>query len=310
MKELDDFFKKVVACPKCKGSLGFANDEMECSKCLEKYPIKNGIPVLLDAHKHADLLLSTEKWDEEYKKLSMKDLEEEKRRYDEVDLGETLAYVDKFILPEHKVFLELGCGPAFLSLDMARKGYTVICVDISMEALKIARKFFEKENLKGYFVCCNILEMPFKDNIVDFSNGSGVIEHFKDTQKSVDELFRITKPGGVALNTVPYLSIAIFYRQLWGNVPDVPVLKQLGEFIHIKLLKSKHMIFGYEKSFSRRKMKKVFGRAGFKDVETGLFECYLPLAFVKNLKIKKFLRKLCRSQIFWPMIYIYAKKDK
>lgn len=307
---MDDFFKEIVVCPNCKNSMNFQTDAVTCLHCKASYPIVDGVPILLDKHTNKDLLLSLEKWNEEYKRVSESDIIEEKRRYDEVDLVETSRDINKFILPEHKVFLELGSGPAFLSLDMAKKGYTVVCVDLSIEALKIAKRVFEKEGVKGYFICCNILEMPLKSESIDFLNGSGVIEHFEDTDQSVRELFRILKPNGGALNTVPYLSFATFYRQLWGNIPDVPVLKQIAEFLHITLLKSKHMTFGYEKSFSRSKMLRIFKKAGFSHVETGLFECFLPLSFVKLEKIKKFLRKLTGYQPFWPMIYIYARKNK
>lgn len=44
-KELFD----ILACPQCKGNLKYAEGkkELECSQCKIKYPIEDGIPVLL-----------------------------------------------------------------------------------------------------------------------------------------------------------------------------------------------------------------------------------------------------------------------
>lgn len=44
---------KVLACPVCKGNLKYTEDKkaLECPKCKVKYPIKEGIPVLLPPEK-------------------------------------------------------------------------------------------------------------------------------------------------------------------------------------------------------------------------------------------------------------------
>lgn len=44
-KELFD----ILACPKCRGDLGYNKDETKlvCLKCKKNYEIKEGIPILL-----------------------------------------------------------------------------------------------------------------------------------------------------------------------------------------------------------------------------------------------------------------------
>ena len=39
----------ILACPLCKADLEYTRDKkgLACSKCGEKYPIKEGVPVLL-----------------------------------------------------------------------------------------------------------------------------------------------------------------------------------------------------------------------------------------------------------------------
>lgn len=43
VKELLD----ILACPKCKGPLEASGDNLVCPACGLKYPVRDGIPVLL-----------------------------------------------------------------------------------------------------------------------------------------------------------------------------------------------------------------------------------------------------------------------
>jgi len=42
-KELLD----ILACPACKGDVELKNNKICCKKCSKKYPVHNGIPVML-----------------------------------------------------------------------------------------------------------------------------------------------------------------------------------------------------------------------------------------------------------------------
>ena len=38
---------EILVCPVCKESVRLESDELVCTKCQRKYPIKDGIPVML-----------------------------------------------------------------------------------------------------------------------------------------------------------------------------------------------------------------------------------------------------------------------
>ena len=204
-----------------------------------------------------------------------------------------------------------------LGLHMARRGHRVIGIDSSFEALKLAREIFARKfqsikssNSPGaLFVCADVKKMPLAADSIDLIYGGGVIEHFDNLKGSVSELYRVCKSGGAAFNTVPCLSLgALTYRQLWGNIPDLPVIKQMAEFIHIGLLKSRHMKFGYEKSYLVSKLRRVFKKAGFSSVDIGYFDCNLKFEFVRNNCLKDVLKKIARNRLFWPMVYVSSIK--
>ncbi|MGC9203237.1 MAG: class I SAM-dependent methyltransferase [Thermoproteota archaeon] len=220
------------------------------------------------------------------------------------------SYISKYIRSEGDYFLELGCGPARLSCLLAKEGIKTVGIDLSLNGLRLAKALFKRKNVKGYFVCGNILEMPFKDNVFSFSYGGGVLEHFRDTQKAVNEIYRLTVRGGFTTNTVPYLSLSTIYRMCrWGNVPDIPMMGDIIELLGVKVLKGRYLRFGYEKSFTSSKIKKIFRRAGFRNVETGLFKTHYPLEIISSPVIKEAISKLANSsRLFWPMIYINGEK--
>ena len=38
---------EILACPVCKSDVGEENEQIICTACGRKYPIRNGIPVML-----------------------------------------------------------------------------------------------------------------------------------------------------------------------------------------------------------------------------------------------------------------------
>ncbi len=46
-QELDEEFLSLLACPECKTSVRREGDRLVCSTCGRRYPIRDGIPVML-----------------------------------------------------------------------------------------------------------------------------------------------------------------------------------------------------------------------------------------------------------------------
>jgi len=44
---IDEQLLKILACPACQGDVELNDKRIVCVKCGRKYPIKDGIPVLL-----------------------------------------------------------------------------------------------------------------------------------------------------------------------------------------------------------------------------------------------------------------------
>lgn len=206
--------------------------------------------------------------------------------------------------------MEIGCGSFFIGQILAKKCRLVVGIDFSLKALEIARQMLKDQGIENFvLIHGDIFNMPLKSESVNLIYGGGVIEHFQKTEECIKELFRVTSKKGIVLNAVPILNIgSLTYRQIWGNIPNFPILKQLAEFIHIKLLKEKHMVFGYEMSFLKRKLEKIHLKVGFKKVSIKRLECPVMLDFLPK-KIRPIFRWVAINfKQFWPMALVVAKK--
>lgn len=302
-----------LCCCDCHGSLSQEKNSLICNFCHRKQgQIIDQNIVCTKFHPSADLAISIKKWDEFYHKFFKKNIfDSYKREYINDYFESEYKQIIKEKKISHKVYLEIGCGPMLLGQELAKSAKLVIGIDVSLNALRIAQKSIQKRGIKNYLLILgDILNMPLKDNCIDLIYGGGVIEHFKNTQQCVNELYRILKKDGVSFNTVPYLNLgSLTYRQIWGNIPNFPILKEIAEFIHIKLLKARHMIFGYEFSFLGYTLKKIHKKAGFQTVKIDRFEVKLTFDFLPVGLLRNFCIYLAEKYpLFWPMVKVIAIK--
>ena len=96
--------------------------------------------------------------------------------------------------------LEIGPGAGGHSALFAKYGARVTSIDLTFER---ARSTQAKFSVMGneYASDCSALQgdsefLPFSDNYFDIVYSNGVLHHTNDTEKAIDEVFRVLKPGG------------------------------------------------------------------------------------------------------------------
>jgi len=299
---------KILSCPVCKSNIMLKDGQLVCqnSRCGLKFPIVNDIVIMLPDLSE-DFKLTQEKWNEEYRnRYTLETI----NLLNDPEVKDAYAHVKKYWNSKTGLFLEAGCGPSRLSCLLAKEGIKTVGIDLSLNGLFLANNLFNREGVDGFFVCGDILRMPFRDNTFSFIYTGGVLEHIRDVQGAVKEMYRCLLPGGFTTNTVPHISLSTPYRIMrWGNIPDIPLLRSILEFIEVNVLNGKYMRFGYEKSFTSRQIRNIFGRAGFRNLETGLFKTHYPLETIPYSNLKKLItRTVNSSRFFWPMIYVNGEK--
>lgn len=90
------------------------------------------------------------------------------------------------------VVLDLAAGTGTSSEPFHRRGAVVIPCDFSLGMLKVGKK--RLPHLP--FVAGDGLNLPFADNTFDAVTISFGLRNLHNTQRGLQELFRVTKPGG------------------------------------------------------------------------------------------------------------------
>lgn len=104
-------------------------------------------------------------------------------------------------LPREAPVLDAGCGLARWVIYLRRRGWQVLGLDQSFEALRQARAH------DGGTPLCrgDVLALPVRDGSLGGVISLGVIEHFPGGPlPALVEIRRVLRPGGVALVAVPY----------------------------------------------------------------------------------------------------------
>lgn len=94
--------------------------------------------------------------------------------------------------------LDAGCGNAAHSIRFAERGYNVLGIDFSEEALKLSQSNVKRENLhtKIELKKESILSLSFQDNLFDVVFCWGVLMHINENETALSELSRVLKNGG------------------------------------------------------------------------------------------------------------------
>ncbi len=104
--------------------------------------------------------------------------------------------------------LEVGCGRAATLVEFARAGARAVGVDYAGGALEIGRRLRgaagpEASGGSIELVQGDAMELPFEPRSFDLVYSAGVLEHFREPERVLQEQHRVLKPGGWLIVQVP-----------------------------------------------------------------------------------------------------------
>ncbi len=140
-------------------------------------------------------------------------------------------------------FLDVGCGTGSQAILLAKKGFSVVGIDISEKLLKICKDKIKRLNIKDRLTvfCASADDLLFDnssfDNIVCFYN---VLNHIQNYNTALKEISRVLKKGGifflefekVSIFEIIYGFLDIFLKGKLGyEITFEEWLQQLKSFI-------------------------------------------------------------------------------
>lgn len=175
-----------------------------------------------------------------------------KKTFDSTTALENQFALNKMLPIQNKVILDLGCGIGDASLYLASKGAKVEAVDISPGMVELTRNLAKHHHLSS-LIKTQVMtaeKLAFPDNYFDYVFGNGILHH-AEPSLSLEEAYRVLKPGGKAIFIEPLAhNPAInLYRKLAKDVrtPTENPLKynQLDNLTKAKFKASYHQEFHF-----------------------------------------------------------------
>lgn len=236
----------------------------------------------------------------DYKKIFWEDAD---REYE--DQADRMA-IRKLLPKRMEKFADIGGGYGRLANEYLKRARKVILFDYSKTELKQAEEIYgdQIETRAG-----DIYKLPFKDGELDGLMMVRVTHHLKYMDKAMAELFRVLKPGGVAVievankRTLPKIA-----RFVLGNSKVNPFDKKVANYKEI----SKDGFYNYHPKY----VEEIFRKTGFateKVLSVSNFRSKtLKKIFKTNnlVKMEDSAQQLLAPIRFAPSIYYKLRKPE
>lgn len=217
---------EILACPSCNGTLLSSQDgEFKCKSCSTEYHSEESVPVFIRQNSkiNTDDSDRAEFWNQGWEKRNAHLLS----RTRDAILAERLEYLDYLVKEGYpsavelssekldgKLFLNIGCGGGYEGLLFAGYGTQYIGVDFSHNAAEFTKKLIHKAGFDGVTYQAEAEALPIHDLSIDYIYSSGVLHHTPNTERTLEEVYRVLKSNGTAMIGLyaTYSTMFLWYR--------------------------------------------------------------------------------------------------
>lgn len=172
-------------------------------------------------------------------------------------VGEISKYYISFFkknLRKNAKILDLGCGPGYFSLELARAGFEVVGIDVSQGAINSANETLlnskKKKSLKLSYLCTSIEKLNYKAHF-DGVLSSGFLHHIKDLKKASSQIRKFLKKNGVLLLYEPQ-------HQEWKKFDALLVLFLRHIFKSLNMWYDKKLKIPFNVKIFEKQLKEVY----------------------------------------------------
>lgn len=109
------------------------------------------------------------------------------------------SYFIKYLTPNsNDNILEVGCGVGYFCQLLYKYGPKIYGVDVSSESIEYC-----KRNIDGDFTIGDAESLDYEDHYFEKILCTEVLEHVEDDKKALKEMYRVLKPNGSLVMTIP-----------------------------------------------------------------------------------------------------------
>ncbi len=104
------------------------------------------------------------------------------------------------LIPDGARVLDTAAGTGVLSFAAAKRASEVVCTDLSLSMLDVAKKKAQKSGISNIrFEARNIFDLCDKNGAYDVTMAGNVLHLLDNPERAVKELCRVTKRGGLII---------------------------------------------------------------------------------------------------------------
>ncbi len=188
--------------------------------------------------------------------------------------------------------LELGCGTAYFTRELAATEADITAIDISPDLLEEAQRNCPAGNV--HFEVRNAYDLNYSDASFDSVLGVSVLHHL-EVDLALREIYRVLRGGGLICFTEPNMLNPQIALQ--KNLP--PLKKRLGDSPD-------------ETAFFRWGLQRRLRRLGFREIQVEPFEFLhprIPASLIKSVRsLESVLEKTPLFREIAGSLYIRARK--
>jgi len=196
---------EFYACPACRRTLNPRGEKLDCPRCAQTYPIREGIPEFLSGELSASM-------DPELRRMTTIDrmarIYETKLWYPIVlklyggwrspSLASLIRAVAFPVQSTHGPVLDVACGPGTYGRRIASPAREVFGIDVSRGMLQQGIAYAAREGIANlHFARARAEALPFEDGVFDAALCCGSLHLFTDTAAALREIARVMKPAAV-----------------------------------------------------------------------------------------------------------------
>lgn len=200
---INEGLKNILACPGCSGNLSFAETEITCGKCHKRYPIVDGIPVLINEDESVFKI-------GDFRNRSSTTLGFDtlnrgclRKIWSNIAPGLTLNMRSKKNLKKFEnETLDFSAKPVILVIGggILGSGMAELIKNNRITLIETDVSFGPRTQL-----ICDAHSIPFADSSFDGVVAQAVLEHVADPYKCVSEIYRVLKLGGLIYSETSFI---------------------------------------------------------------------------------------------------------
>ncbi len=163
--------------------------------------------------------------------------------------------------------LDFGCGTGLISNEIADNVRLIHAIDISSKMIEIAKNKTDDRKIQNIdYTHSTIFDERIKSGSFDVILAFYILHLLKDTQKSIQRINELLKPGGLVISVIPCIGDRIFLNIL------LSLLSKIGLAPDIK-------------SFKANEMEDLFAYGNFETIENENLHRGMPQYFIVAKKI-------------------------